>query len=103
MKKFPVTSKNNNEYLAKVYRGRYTEMRVSLYTKKPFMFGKHRFKRVFDSGMLFMVTNHRKTDYVGMVEYTVAYYEEEIRRKNYEEIERKAQLEKFEEWDGDCR
>lgn len=103
MKKYPVISESGNAYMAKVHYGRYNQLCISLYVKKKMPFGLTRFKRVFESGLLFMLTSHARSDYVGMIEYAVKQHEESEDARILQDITTSRNADRFAEWDGNCK
>lgn len=109
MKKFPVTSANGNEYLAKVEHCDLMiglVLKVTIYQKK-----KRKFlwfeKEVFVELEYDYYHGEDIYRYVEAVQKTVADYEEQTQKELESEVRNakahKDNLKQFEEWDGVCK
>ncbi|KAA6472130.1 hypothetical protein [Bacillus swezeyi] len=102
--KYPVTSKEGNEYAVSIYDERYSSntVRVSLYKKTQGFFRKEKFKCLTGSGNWAPCYDEKewKYDYIAMAINEVIRYENSIKEKIEHENKRKVAFKMFEKWSG---
>lgn len=99
MKKFPVTSKNGNEYLVEVcnWDGMVPFDSVRIYKKKKFLKFQYN-KKIYDKK--FYWDDKLYHNYKDMVEKTIEIYEESTKEQRFRKEFEQKKFEELNEWDG---
>lgn len=102
--KYPVVSESGRQYYVTLTEDMTIAfvgfVVVKVYVKRKGIFGRDRFKRISRDTFNPKAFNH---DIVAMMQRSVHDYEKHKNRELAEEIMKINALEKFHEWDGDCR
>lgn len=108
IKKFPVTSKNGNEYLVKIYESYLfeTSYEVRVYEQYTGWFGRVKYRFINESFMnsaRYYNIEEFDFDLVEMAKHEITRMEAEW--EAYSQLQQKKQeaKQKFEEWNGDCQ
>lgn len=104
LSKFPVISKNGNEYLIKIKEyAPYNIYHVYLYKPYINIFGKRKFKKVFSSKKEnFHYGFNWEDDFIEIAKDFIETYENKNNEKENNLNSKKENIEKFKKWDGKC-
>lgn len=107
--KYPIISKDGNEYLANIYHTDTNcnpRVEVKLYTKRQGKLKLRKFKKVYEISYTYIRSDSLYNKYINnfrqCVIDTVKKYERKMILKEIENSNYKKAIEEFENWDGKC-